>query len=203
MLAVIDAKLTISPISMQKTVAVALVVLLSIFSFPQAGLGAGEPGRDELDAVGDAARSTLLEHHPDIAAKLDDFPGYAVIGMSTTKIPGVGTGLGYGVIVDNRTDKRSYIKVTQFEVGGGLGAQRFKAVILFKEPALLDRTIKGGWHFESSADLSSGADTVESGTTASLSKQSGKGYKVYKLAESGALATMTVRALFGKPYLVD
>ena len=182
---------------------VAMVVLLLVLvSVPSAVLGADEPDRDELDAMIDTARSTLVEHHQDIAQKLEALPGYAIIAMTTTKIPGVGTGLGYGVVIDSRTDKRSYIKVTQFEVGGGLGAQKFKAVILFKDPALLERTIKGGWHFESSADFS-GAGEGESQAIASVSTQSGKGYKVYKLAESGALATMTIRALHGKPYLVD
>ena len=182
---------------------VAMVVfLLVLVSVPAAVLGADEPDRDELDAMIDTARSTLVEHHQDIAQKLEALPGYAIIAMTTTKIPGVGTGLGYGVVIDSRTDKRSYIKVTQFEVGGGLGAQKFKAVILFKDPALLERTIKGGWHFESSADFS-GTGEGESQAIASVSTQSGKGYKVYKLAESGALATMTIRALHGKPYLVD
>ena len=185
----------------QTNVAV-VVLLLALVSAPCAVLGADEPDRDELDAMIDAARITLAEHHRDIAERMDNIPGYAVIAMSTTKIPGVGTGLGYGVVIDNRTDTRSYIKVTQFEVGGGLGAQRFKAVILFKDPVLLERTIKGGWHFESSADIS-GASSDDSETIASLSTQSGKGYKVYKLAESGALATVTIRALHGKPYLVD
>ena len=182
---------------------VAMVVLLLVLvSVPSAVLGADEPDRDELDAMIDTARSTLVEHHQDIAQKLEALPGYAIIAMTTTKIPGVGTGLGYGVVIDSRTDKRSYIKVTQFEVGGGLGAQKFKAVILFKDPALLERTIKGGWHFESSADFS-GTGESDSQAIASVSTQSGKGYKVYKLAESGALATMTIRALHGKPYLVD
>ena len=182
---------------------VAMVVLLLVLvSVPSAVLGADEPDRDELDAMIDTARSTLVEHHQDIAQKLEALPGYAIIAMTTTKIPGVGTGLGYGVVIDSRTDTRSYIKVTQFEVGGGLGAQKFKAVILFKDPALLERTIKGGWHFESSADFS-GTGEGESQAIASVSTQSGKGYKVYKLAESGALATMTIRALHGKPYLVD
>lgn len=177
-------------------------LLLSLVSVPRAVLGADEPGQDELDAMIDAAHSTLVEHHQEIAEKLENIPGYAVIAMSTTKIPGVGTGLGYGAVIDSRTDKRSYIKVTQFEVGGGLGAQRFKAVILFEDPILLERTIKGGWHFESSVDFS-GTGDGDSEKIASVSTQSDKGYRVYKLAEGGALATLTIRALHGKPYLVD
>ena len=36
---------------------------------------------DELDAMGDGARATLLEHRPDLTEKLEGFPGYAVIAM--------------------------------------------------------------------------------------------------------------------------
>jgi lipid-binding SYLF domain-containing protein len=131
--------------------------------------------------------------------KMDTMPGYAVIAMSATKIPGVGTGLGYGVVVDSRSDERSYIKVTQFEVGGGLGAQKFTVVILFKDEAPLDRMIKGGWRFESAADFASGSGN--SGTSAPISSKSGKGYKVFRLSESGVLATITIRLLHGKRYL--
>ena len=177
--------------------------VLQVAVFSHSGHAAEAPSQDELDAMGDAARATLLEHHPDVAEKLDNIPGFAVIAMSTTKVPGVGTGSGYGVIFDSRYGRRSYIKVTQFEVGGGLGVQKFKAVILFKNPVLLDRTIKGGWHFESTAELSSGEGTVDSASTTEMSRQSDHGYRVYKLAESGALATITFRALNGKPYLVD
>jgi hypothetical protein len=183
------------------TGALVKALLLSLLAFPHAGVAAGEPGRSELDAMGAAARTAVLEHRPELAEKLESMPGYAVIAMSTTKIPGVGTGLGYGVITDNRGGEHSYIKVTQFEVGGGLGAQKFKVLILFKDEAVLERMIKGGWRYEGGADFSSSSGEPES--TATLSSKSGKGYKVFRIAESGALATITFRVLHAKPYLVD
>jgi lipid-binding SYLF domain-containing protein len=145
------------------------------------------------------ARAMLLKHRPELSNKLEELPGYAVIAMTATKIPGVGTGLGYGVIKDNRNQQSSYIRVTQFEVGGGIGAQKFKTVILLEDASLVDRMIKGGLHYESSAEF--GATSEKSGSDGTLSTQSGKGYKVFKLTESGALATITVRVLQAKPYL--
>lgn len=176
-------------------------LLLLLLVFPLADLSAEEPQHDELDAMGTTAREQLLVERPELEEKLDKLPGYAVIAMTTTKIPGVGTGMGYGVIIDNRSAARSYIRVSQFEVGGGLGAQKFKLVILFKDDVPLERIKSGGWRYESSADFSANTDTSDGSST--VSSKSGKGYKVFKLAEDGALATITLRLLQVKPYLAD
>ncbi len=161
------------------------LVLLLLLVYPVAAASTEDPRQDELDAMASKGRDQLLVQRPDLEEKLDQLPGYAVIAMTTTKIPGVGTGMGYGVIIDNRTTLRSYIKVSQFEVGGGLGAQMFKLVILFKDDVLLERIKSGGWRIESNADLSASNDSSDAPKT--ISSKSGKGYKVYKLAESGAL----------------
>lgn len=176
-------------------------LLLLLLVYPQADLWAEEPGLDELDVMENTTLEQLLVKRPDLQEKFDNLPGYAVIAMTTTKIPGVGTGVGYGVVIDNRSEERSYIKVSQFEVGGGLGAQKFKLVILFKDERPLERIKSGGWRYESSADFSAGTDASEDSST--VSTKSGKGYKVFKLAESGALATVTIRLLSGQPYLAD
>jgi hypothetical protein len=176
-------------------------LMLLLLVSPCTALSTEEPRRDELDAMGGTARDQLLVQRPELEEKLDNLPGYAVIAMTTTKIPGVGTGVGYGIIIDNRNAVRSYIKVTQFEVGGGLGAQKFKLVILFKDEVPLERMKSGGWRYESSADFSASSDSSEAPGT--VSSKSGKGYKVFKLAENGALATITVRLLYGQPYLAD
>ncbi len=160
-----------------------------------------EPESDALDAMADAAVSALLDQQPDLSAKLDDLPGYAVIAMSAAKLPGVGAGQGYGVIVDNRNRQRAYTKVTQIEVGSGLGAQKYKLVIFFEDPSLVDRMIEGGVHYEGSAELGTGSD--ESQAEVSRANRPDQGYQVFKLTESGAVATLTVRALHGEPYFPD
>lgn len=176
-----------------------LVLLLLVF--PRVALSGEGPQYDELDSMESTAREKLIVKHPELEDKLDKLPGYAVISMAAAKIPGVGMGAGYGVVIDNRNDARSYIKVSQFEVGGGLGAEKFKVVILFDDEKPLDRIASGGWRYEGSADLSASSDSSESSVT--LSSKSGKGYQVFKLAEGGALATITIRLLYANPYLID
>lgn len=157
-----------------------------------------EPDIATMEEQAAAALALVEEKSPGFMARLEAAAGYVVIGMAQTKIPWVGSGLGYGVIVDNKRGEHAYIRITQFEVGAGLGARRSKIFILFDDETLLRRMITGGVRYESSADIAvvdsgSGADTA-------LTRTQGKGYEVYRLTESGAVATATIRILRGRPY---
>lgn len=165
----------------------------------------GGPTAAELDAMGDKAIAALLESKPEVQEALDKSVGHVVVNMTVTKIPWFGAGAGYGVVVDQRTSSRSYIRVSRFEVGGGYGAQKYKVVIVFSDEKLLERAAKGTWHYEAGAEVAAGSTSTEvgagSGGGEGVPTKSGKGYKAYKLAESGAVATVTVRLAYAKPYL--
>ena len=183
----------------------ALVVGLNVITFAlTALLGCAtlspeerEAKRIELDKMGEKALATLLETKPGLREVFDKSIGYMVVDMTVTKIPMVGAGGGVGVVVDKRTNTRSYIKVTRFEVGGGLGAQKFKVIVFFNEGKLLDRVASGAWHYDAGAEAAAGSTSIEGAVTTTFSK----GYQAYKLAEGGASATITVRVAYSKPYL--
>ena len=179
----------------------ALVTLGLLAGYHSAVYSEGEPDSEALDAMADAARAALLDEQPDLSARLKELPGYAVIAMSAAKLPGVGAGQGYGVVVDNRNQQRSYIKVTQIEVGSGIGAQKYKVIILFEDPSLIDRMIEGGVHYEGAAELGTGSNAGKAAVAST--SESEEGYEVFKLTESGAVAAITVRALHAAPYLLD
>jgi len=156
------------------------------------------PTAAELDAMGERAVATLLDTHPETREVMDRSVGYVVIRLSAAKIPWVGTAAGYGVVVNNRTNTRSYIQVSRFEVGGGYGAQTFKVIIVFEDEKLLNKVAAGTTHFAAGADVAAGTSSVDGAVMTS-----GKGYKAFRLAEGGAAATVTVRAASSKPYLKD
>ena len=115
-----------------------------------------EAKRSELDKMGEETIAALLEKHPEAQEALELSVGYVVIKMAATKIPVIGAGGGSGVILDKRSGRKSYIKVSQFELGGGLGAQKYKVIVFFEKEKLLDRAIKGEWHFEAGAEAAAG-----------------------------------------------
>ena len=152
--------------------------------------------RAELDDMAHNAIAALLDAQPEVREIYERSAGYMVIDMQVTKIPVFGAGGGLGVVVDNRTDSRSYIKVSRFEVGGGLGAQRYRVIVFFDDGDLVDRVRSGAWHYDVGAEASAGAASA-----ASTAKAAGKGYHAFKLSEGGAAVTVTVRVAYSKPYL--
>lgn len=175
------------------------VLVLFIFLLPGcAGMNLEEQQakRAELDEMGERTITKLLELQPGAQEALSDSIGYTVIDMRVTKVPVFGGGSGLAVTVDKRSGQNSYAKVSQFEVGGGLGAKSFKVVVFFMDENLLDKAITGAWHFEAGAELSAGA----AGTEGKISKE-GKGYLAFKIPESGAAATITVLVARASPYL--
>ena len=147
----------------------------------------------DLDSTGEAMLVRLVEKHPDASAAIEDCLGYAVAEMSLAKGPFVGAASGYAVVVDKRTGDRTYVKVSQFEVGGGWGAQTYKAVILFDDELLLKKAMTGFWHFEA------GAEAAARDSSIGVRPAAGRGYRAYKITEEGAVATLTVKAIRGKP----
>ncbi|TXS96548.1 hypothetical protein FV139_03460 [Parahaliea maris] len=156
------------------------------------------PSAAELDAMGKETVSRLLEYNPELAASLESAAGYVVIAMASTKIPGVGAGRGYGVVTDNASNSHAYIRVTQFEAGGGIGAQRYRLLVVLEKQRLVNKFIAGGWRYTGSADVGASAVEGTAGPTAT-----GKGYQVYRLTDEGAAATVTVRAMNSMPYSPD
>jgi len=181
--------------------AISLTALLAVLITSLAGCASLSPEeaqakRDEIDAMSDAALARLFDTQPELRAAFDESPGYAVADIKLTKVPFVGGSEGPGIIVDKRTGKRTYLEVTRFDVGGGMGLSSFKIIVQFKDPELLTRAMSGFWRLEAGAEAGAGSASVE-GSVGSASK----GYQVFRLTDSGAIASVTARVVRAKPIL--
>jgi lipid-binding SYLF domain-containing protein len=152
--------------------------------------------RSELDEMADDAIARLLTAKPEVSAVQERSVGYMVIDKKVTKIPVFGFGGGSGVVVDRRSGSRTYLKVTRFEIGGGLGAQRFRVIVFFDDERLVDKITSGAWHYDVGAEA--GAGTSDAVRT---SADEGEGYHAFRLNEGGAAATATVRVMRARPFL--
>jgi lipid-binding SYLF domain-containing protein len=152
--------------------------------------------RIELNGMCDKTVATLLETQPQLQEVFDNSVGYVVLDMTVTKIPVFGAGGGLGVVVDKRTGTRSYTKVSRFEVGGGVGAQKYKVIIVFTDAKLLDQIVAGAWHYKAGAEVNTGKASTEN-----VAKKTQTGYQTFRLLEGGGVATVTLRVAHAKPYL--
>jgi lipid-binding SYLF domain-containing protein len=136
----------------------------------------------------------LVEDQPEAQADLDKAIGHAIFSNTAAKVPFVGAGDGIGVVVNKETGERSYLKVTRFDVGGGLGVRSYRLVIFFFEEEALKK-LSGG-KLEFGAGVEAGVKDQDIGTGAGGIAGSRKdGYVLYQLSDSGASVSLTVRMI--------
>ncbi len=137
--------------------------------------------RQELNQTVDEALAALVSQDPEFQKAIDDSVGYFAAGVSATKAPIVGGGYGIGVLFDKENNSRTYLNITRFDVGAGLGAGRFRALILFENREIMGRFSRGTW--------SSGLGAESSAGTRSAGRYSspGDGYSVHFSSEVSRL----------------
>ena len=144
--------------------------------------------RSALDAMADTAIAGLIEQDANIKTEMDQSIGYSVANMKVTKIPLVGAGGGEGVLVNKKTNKRSYFTVKRFDIGGGWGARSYKLLIVINSQEILDKLENGTWEFQAGAEASVGTAAAE-GSSSDLNED----FSSYVLSDGGASATVTAR----------
>jgi lipid-binding SYLF domain-containing protein len=170
---------------------VAFVVMLSLVSGcgPSAKLSVGE--RHKI--IGDMQSKTLArlyKEHPDTKKRIKKAAGYGVFSNANINLFIVSAGSGYGVVVDNSTGKRTYMKMALGGVGLGLGVKDYRQVLIFNSKDVLTKFVESGWEFGGHADAA--AKAGESGGEISGVGAIGSDVEAYSMTESGLALQATV-----------
>jgi len=164
-----------------------LLVVIFITGCSSMSANEKEDKRGELDAMAEAAIASLIEQDPKIKQEIENSPGYAVINMKLTKVPIVGGGGGEGVLI-NKSQRHVYITAKRFDIGGGVGARSFKALLIFDSQEVVDGWMSGNWEYQAGAEASAGEASADGAS-------GGDGFEMHVLAEGGASATATARVI--------
>jgi lipid-binding SYLF domain-containing protein len=142
------------------------------------------------------ALAELYKKRPEAKAHIQRSPGYAVFSNTGSKILMLATGYGYGVAVDNRTGKTTYMRMVEAGGGVGIGIKRYKAVFVFNDRRAFDSFLNGSW--QAGGDADAGAQYKDKGMGAGVAlttDQIVKPVTVYQFTEAGinlsAVATGT------------
>jgi lipid-binding SYLF domain-containing protein len=149
--------------------------------------------REKVNKMADTTISKLIEKKPKIDQEIKNSKGYSVINMKLTKVPVVGIGGGYGVVVDQNTDEHVYLDIRRLDFGGGWGARSYKILVIINNEDILEDFKNGKWIFEFGGEASVGKVAADENSGALV-----KDIESYVLADGGASATITVRAIHAK-----
>ena len=116
--------------------------------------------RDEVNQVAEETIANLVAENPGLRQKLDSAVGYAVGRVSATKLPIVGGGYGLAVLHDLERGTRTYLNITRFDLGAGLGVGRYRALVVFDTRDAMERFRTGTW--ERSLGMEAAAGTASS-----------------------------------------
>ena len=153
-----------------------------------------EEKRAFIDKFAEDSLARLEKENAEAAGELKKAPGYGAFKKTITKVPIVGAGGGYGVVVDNKTKARPYVKVREFQLGAGFGVKGLSTIVVFHTEKMMQKVRKGTWRIGASAGASAG-DKGACGETGG-----GEDFTPYVFTDKGVSATATFNILRVTPY---
>jgi hypothetical protein len=143
--------------------------------------------REEINQNAEKTITQLISKKPELQESLDTSVGYFVGQVSGTKIPVVGGGSGIGMLYDREAGTRTYMDIKRFDVGVGLGAGKFRGIILFQNREVFEQFRAGIWKSNIGVESAVGEKT-----TSTISVVD-KGATLHLLPETGAIMTASAR----------
>ena len=171
---------------MKKPVLSLLGVIMVLALVSGCGPSTRLPVAERQKIIHDMESDTLQKlYQQDTATKkkIEKAAGYGVFANGNVHIILVSAGGGYGVVVDNSTGQRTYMKMALGGVGLGLGVKDYRQVLIFNSKETLNKFIESGWEFGGHADAA--AKAGESGGELSGEGAVGSDIEAYSMTESG------------------
>jgi len=171
-----------------------IVLSLLILSIALAGCSPGSKltTTEKKHAIDTMASETLQRLYTEKVSTKDEVKnaaGYGAFSNANVNIIFASAGGGYGVVVDNATGERTYMKMGSGGVGFGIGAKDYRQVLIFNTEEAMKGFIYSGWEFGGHADAA--AKAGDKGAEASGEGMIGD-TKVYAMTEAGLALQATV-----------
>ena len=119
---------------------------------------------EQQDEVRDMAKTTLTQlyvQNPGAQQVVTKAAGYAVFTDYGFKLLIMGGAKGAGVAVNNATKQETFMKMAEFQPGLGIGAEKYRVVFVFENPAAFNNFVTSGW--EAGANAMAAAKTKTQG----------------------------------------
>ena len=113
-----------------------------------------EEKRQTVRQQRDEMLAELFKAQPNTQARLKASAGYATFRQSDVNLFLLASGYGYGILVNNKTGKETFMRVGSLGGGVGFGVKDLRVVFIFNDAKVMQSFIDQGWQFGGKADAS-------------------------------------------------
>jgi len=141
----------------------------------------------------DEILAKLYAAHPEAKEQIQKAAGYGTFNNKNMNLFLVSSGHGYGVVVDTKTKKETFMAMGSLGGGLGLGAKDLSVIFIFKTTEVMNKFVESGWQF--GGEASATAKAGEKGGAAAKEGAVDTGanlFLIYQLTDTGAALQATV-----------
>jgi lipid-binding SYLF domain-containing protein len=146
--------------------------------------------RNEVRELARDSLATLFEVAPAARVAVERAAGFGVFSTFGLKIFFGGGTTGKGMVVNNATQRDTFMKMVQVQAGLGFGIKKDRLIFLFETQKALRDFINQGWEF--GGQMSAAAMVADQGGMFAGAVSVSPGVYLYQLTETGLSASITV-----------
>jgi lipid-binding SYLF domain-containing protein len=152
-----------------------------------------EEKRGKVRAARDEILAKLYATHPDAKDKIKKAAGYGAFNNKNMNLFLLSTGHGYGVVVDNKSNKETFMAMGSLGGGLGIGAKDLSVVFIFKNADVMKKFVESGWQFGGEADATAKAGDKGGGAAKEGGVDTGANmFEIYQMTDAGVALQATV-----------
>lgn len=152
-----------------------------------------EEKRAKVREQRDQILAKLYASNPEAKDKIQKAAGYGTFNNKNMNLFLLSTGHGYGVVVDNKTRKETFMAMGSLGGGVGLGAKDLSVVFIYKKPDVMNKFVESGWQFGGEADATAKAGEKGGGASKEAGVDTGANvFEIYQMTDTGVALQATV-----------
>ncbi len=130
-----------------------LLFALSAQGFPFGPKGdSNEEKKANVRKQRDEMLAGLYASSPALKDTVRKAAGYATFKNVNVNLLLLATANGYGMAVDNKTGKETFMRMASLGGGVGAGLKDVRVIFIFNDPAVMKQFVEEGWQFGGQAD---------------------------------------------------
>ena len=175
------------------------VLCLGLQGCETAPLSQGEKlaQQDDVRYMANQSLAQLYTANPEAQTAVTNAAGYAVFSDIGFKLLYGGGEKGKGIAINNSTKHETFMKMFELQPGYGLGASKFRLILVFETPDEFDNFVTSGW--EAGANAMAAAKIKTSGEAYAGAVTVSSGVYMYQVTEEGLIVGVSITG--GKFYL--